>query len=240
MPAVPRSQAAPFVPTTVRTAPHSVDSSAGGGRVRANPVGPANTGNPVNPVSGDPMPAAPRYVPGSQVPGSQVPSSGVRTLDNGRSVDAESPRQLGTTHADGASVPGWNSTRGGVRVVDKTPVRDDGRVSTSPRDLSAHDLYERGNGIKSVGGVRVTSTSIADRYRPKAVAGDAAPMPARPVSHTLQPRPAGHSTQTTLINRVRFANVEDRDGMLNSGMHKGATETMDRLAALLEEIASRG
>src|SRR5580765_4152294 len=143
MPAVPRSQAAPFVPTTVRTAPHSVDSSAGGGRVRANPVGPANTGNPVNPVSGDPMPAAPRYVPGSQVPGSQVPSSGVRTLDNGRSVDAESPRQLGTTHADGASVPGWNSTRGGVRVVDKTPVRDDGRVSTSPRDLSAHDLYER-------------------------------------------------------------------------------------------------
>ena len=39
--------------------------------------------------------------------------------------------------------------------------------------------------------------------------------------------------KTTLINRVEFASVEDRDGMLRSGMEKGATETMDRLAELL-------
>jgi uncharacterized protein YndB with AHSA1/START domain len=39
--------------------------------------------------------------------------------------------------------------------------------------------------------------------------------------------------KTTLINRVEFASVEDRDGMLQSGMEKGATETMDRLAELL-------
>lgn len=45
--------------------------------------------------------------------------------------------------------------------------------------------------------------------------------------------------QTTLTNRVRFANVQDRDGMLHSGMHKGATETMDRLAALLVESMSK-
>jgi uncharacterized protein YndB with AHSA1/START domain len=42
--------------------------------------------------------------------------------------------------------------------------------------------------------------------------------------------------KTTLINRALFDNVEDRDGMLQSGMEKGATETMDRLATLLAEI----
>ena len=42
--------------------------------------------------------------------------------------------------------------------------------------------------------------------------------------------------KTTLINRARFDSVEDRDGMLRSGMEKGATETMDRLAALLAEV----
>jgi uncharacterized protein YndB with AHSA1/START domain len=45
--------------------------------------------------------------------------------------------------------------------------------------------------------------------------------------------------KTTLTNRVRFDSVEDRDGMLRSGMEEGATETMDRLAALLEELGAR-
>jgi uncharacterized protein YndB with AHSA1/START domain len=44
--------------------------------------------------------------------------------------------------------------------------------------------------------------------------------------------------KTTLTNTVRFDSVQDRDGMLRSGMEKGATETMDRLAALLAELKS--
>jgi uncharacterized protein YndB with AHSA1/START domain len=39
--------------------------------------------------------------------------------------------------------------------------------------------------------------------------------------------------KTTVINRALFDSVEDRDGMLRSGMEKGAAETMDRLAELL-------
>jgi uncharacterized protein YndB with AHSA1/START domain len=35
----------------------------------------------------------------------------------------------------------------------------------------------------------------------------------------------------------RFDSVEDRDGMLNSGMEAGATESWDRLAELLEQMA---
>jgi uncharacterized protein YndB with AHSA1/START domain len=46
--------------------------------------------------------------------------------------------------------------------------------------------------------------------------------------------------RTIVTNTVRFDSVEDRDGMLRSGMQKGATETMDRLAALLQQLPTRG
>ena len=42
-----------------------------------------------------------------------------------------------------------------------------------------------------------------------------------------------HDGKTTIKNRVVFDSVEDRDGMLNSGMETGATETMDRLEELI-------
>ena len=40
--------------------------------------------------------------------------------------------------------------------------------------------------------------------------------------------------KTTLTARALFQNIEDRDGMLNSGMESGAAESWDRLAELLE------
>ncbi len=42
--------------------------------------------------------------------------------------------------------------------------------------------------------------------------------------------------KTTLTARSVFQSVEDRDGMLKSGMEAGARETMDRLAELLETL----
>ena len=44
--------------------------------------------------------------------------------------------------------------------------------------------------------------------------------------------------KTTARNRVKFASIEDRDGMLRNGMEKGAAETMGRLAVLVEEMAA--
>lgn len=41
--------------------------------------------------------------------------------------------------------------------------------------------------------------------------------------------------KTKLTDRVVFQSVEDRDGMLKSGMEEGARETMARFAALLEK-----
>jgi uncharacterized protein YndB with AHSA1/START domain len=42
--------------------------------------------------------------------------------------------------------------------------------------------------------------------------------------------------KTTLTATALFQNIEDRDGMLNSGMESGAAESWDRLAELLEAL----
>jgi uncharacterized protein YndB with AHSA1/START domain len=43
-----------------------------------------------------------------------------------------------------------------------------------------------------------------------------------------------HNGKTTLTTTSLFDSVEDRDGMLSSGMEQGATESMDRLAEYLQ------
>jgi len=45
-----------------------------------------------------------------------------------------------------------------------------------------------------------------------------------------------HDGRTTLTSTAQFDNVEDRDGMLQSGMEEGAVETWDRLAEYLEDL----
>ncbi len=45
--------------------------------------------------------------------------------------------------------------------------------------------------------------------------------------------------KTTWTTRSRFDSVEDRDGMLQSGMEAGANETMDRLEEYLTELQAQ-
>jgi len=45
-----------------------------------------------------------------------------------------------------------------------------------------------------------------------------------------------HDGNTTVTNTAVFDSVEDRDGMLQSGMEAGARETYDRLAEYLETL----
>jgi len=45
--------------------------------------------------------------------------------------------------------------------------------------------------------------------------------------------------KTRVTDKVLFQTVEDRDGMLASGMAKGATESMDRFAGVLKELRQR-
>ena len=44
---------------------------------------------------------------------------------------------------------------------------------------------------------------------------------------------------TTLTSAVTFDSTEDRDGMLETGMESGASESMDRLEEYLEELKRR-
>jgi uncharacterized protein YndB with AHSA1/START domain len=46
-----------------------------------------------------------------------------------------------------------------------------------------------------------------------------------------------HDGRTRLTDTALFETVEDRDGMLESGMEEGATDSMDRLAELLRTMA---
>jgi uncharacterized protein YndB with AHSA1/START domain len=48
-----------------------------------------------------------------------------------------------------------------------------------------------------------------------------------------------HDGKTTLTSTAVFDTVEDRDGMLQSGMEEGAAETMDRLDEYLEVLRAR-
>jgi uncharacterized protein YndB with AHSA1/START domain len=45
--------------------------------------------------------------------------------------------------------------------------------------------------------------------------------------------------KTRLVQQSVFQSGEDRDGMVQSGMQKGATETNDRLAELLVELSKK-
>jgi len=46
-------------------------------------------------------------------------------------------------------------------------------------------------------------------------------------------------SKTKMIEKSVFETVEDRDGMLKSGMAEGANETTDRLAELLQKIQKK-
>jgi uncharacterized protein YndB with AHSA1/START domain len=59
-------------------------------------------------------------------------------------------------------------------------------------------------------------------------------MPGHVALETSTFEDAGGRTKLTITEL--FESVEDRDGMLQSGMEEGLTETHDRLAALLAEL----
>lgn len=53
---------------------------------------------------------------------------------------------------------------------------------------------------------------------------------------TLEPVEGG---KTRVTDNMLFANREDRDGMLQSGMEEGAAESQERLVVLLEKLKAR-
>jgi len=59
-------------------------------------------------------------------------------------------------------------------------------------------------------------------------------MPGHVVLEQLKLAPEGDGTRVTTVSA--FSSVEDRDGMVQSGMEGGMRETYDRLAELVQTI----
>ena len=134
-----------------------------------------------------------------------------------RTFDA--PRALVfQTMTDPALIPKWWGPRGCMTIVDKMDMRPGGEwrfIHRSPKgDAAFRGVYRE----------IVPPERLVYTFEWEGLPGHISTETVTFVER---------DGKTTLINRVEFASVEDRDGMLRSGMEKGATETMDRLAELL-------
>lgn len=141
-----------------------------------------------------------------------------------RTFDA--PRALVfKTMTDPALIPKWWGPHGYTTVVDKMDVRAGGEwrfvhIMPDGRQTAFHGAYRE----------------IAPPER-LVYTFEWEGLPGHVSTETIVFEEQGG--RTTLTNTVRFDSVEDRDGTLNSGMQKGAAETLDRLAAVLDDLADR-
>jgi uncharacterized protein YndB with AHSA1/START domain len=136
----------------------------------------------------------------------------------------DAPRELVfKAITDPAAIPQWWGPRYLTTVVDRMDVRVGGAwryVQTAP-DGTVHAF----NGVyKEI----VPPERIAYTFEYE-------PMPGHICVDTATLEDLGGKTRVTVT--TRFDSVEDRDGMLNSGMEGGASESWDRLAELLEKLA---
>jgi uncharacterized protein YndB with AHSA1/START domain len=142
-----------------------------------------------------------------------------RTFDAPRALVFE-------TMTDPALVPKWWGPRGYTTVVDKMDLRPGGQwrfVQGLPDG--------RQTGFRGVYREITPPERIVYTFEWEGLPGHVSTE-----TVTFEERDG----RTTLVNTVRFDSVEDRDGMLRSGMEKGASETMDRLEALLAERVKKG
>ena len=132
----------------------------------------------------------------------------------------DAPRELVfKAHTDPNLISQWWGLRSSTTIVDKMEVRPGGVWRYVQRDTNGNEYGFNGVYQEIVPPERIVWTFEFEG------------MPGHVVveSMTLEE----HNGKTTLTTRSRFDSVEDRDGMLNSGMEEGANESWDRLAELL-------
>ncbi|MEA2682206.1 MAG: hypothetical protein QOK05_534 [Chloroflexota bacterium] len=138
----------------------------------------------------------------------------------------DAPRDLVfRTMLDPQLIPKWWGPRRLATVVETMDVRPGGKWRYLQKDEAGNEFAFNGEYREVSPPDRVVSTFEFEGV-PGHIAVD---------NVTLEE----HDGQTTLTIRTVFASVEDRDGMLNSGMEGGATESHDRLAELLAEISGK-
>jgi uncharacterized protein YndB with AHSA1/START domain len=129
-------------------------------------------------------------------------------------------------YTDPKSIPEWWGPKYLTTIVDQMDVKKGGIWRFVHRDVNSNNEYAF-NGVyhEVLSPARLVYTFEFEGM-PGHVLLDVV---------TFEEQPGG---QTKLTDKSVFQSLEDRDGMLQSGATKGATELMDRFAELLAKVQS--
>ena len=134
----------------------------------------------------------------------------------------DAPRELVfKTITDPSLVPQWWGPKRFTTTVDKMEVRPGGQWRFVQRDADGNEHAFRGVYHEIVSPERIVQTFEFES------------MPGHVSLETARLEDQDGKTMWTTI--AVYQSVEDRDGMVQSGMEGGAIELMDRLAELVEK-----
>jgi uncharacterized protein YndB with AHSA1/START domain len=136
------------------------------------------------------------------------------------------PRELVfQAHTDPQHVPNWWGQRHTTTIVDVMDVRPGGAWRFVQRDPEGNEYGFRGEYREVVPPERLVYTFEYEG------------MPGHILVETVTFEE--HDGKTTVSSTSVFTSVEDRDGMLESGMESGAIESWDRLEELLGQLSGK-
>jgi len=137
--------------------------------------------------------------------------------------DFDAPRELVfKAHTDPKLISQWWGRVDSTTTVDKMEVREGGRWRFVEREPGGNEY-----GFHGVYHAIVSPERIVQTFEFEGLPG-----------HVLLETATfeEHAGKTRLTSQSVFQSVEDRDGMVQSGMEEGAVETMDRLEGLLARM----
>ncbi len=135
----------------------------------------------------------------------------------------DAPRELVfAAYTDPKHVPNWWGLRSTTTIIDKMDVRPGGEWRYIQRAPDGTEYAFRGEYREIVPPERLVSTFEFEG------------MPGQIVVDTAVFEDLGGKTKLTATSL--FASKEARDGMMESGMEEGASESWDRLAELLATL----
>ena len=144
-------------------------------------------------------------------------------LEIGMTRVFDAPRELVfQAYTDPEHIPHWWGQRNSTTIVDTMDVRPGGLWRYIQRDPDGNEYAFNGEYREVVAPERLVYTFEFEG------------MPGHIVVNTMTFEE--RDGKTTITSTSLFASVEDRDGMLESGMESGANESWDRLAELLETL----
>jgi len=132
----------------------------------------------------------------------------------------DAPRDLVfKAYTDPEAIPQWWGQRASTTTVDKMDVRPGGVWRYIQRDADGNEYAFNGEYREIIPPERLVNTFEFE------------PMPGHVTVDTATFEDVDGKTRLTVSSL--FTCIEDRDGMLSSGMEEGAIETWDRLAEYL-------